>query len=128
LVLFGAQATRYCRKSEGKAIGRNVFTDPGPEEEKEVADPSKLYEESSKLSTMSISRSALIPIAEAALIPFAATRAVKLAFKEVFSLLKKLLLLGFYREKTSTQNITTTPAIRISWTAGQAARRDERIL
>lgn len=93
LIVLGAQATRYFRASERKAIGRNIFADPGNEPEVEIADPSKLYDASSKLSSMLISRSAVIPVAAAALIPFAVAGATKLPYKEVFSVLKKLLLL-----------------------------------
>ncbi len=93
LVLLGAQATRYYRQAERKAIGRNIFSDPAPESEGEIADPSKLYDASAKLSTMLISRTAVIPVAAAALVPFAIAGATKLPYKEVFSVLKKLLLL-----------------------------------
>ncbi len=93
LIVLGAQATRYFRASERKAIGRNIFADPGTEPDVDIADPSKLYDASSKLSSMLISRSAVIPVAAAALLPFAVAGATKLPYKEVFSVLKKLLLL-----------------------------------
>lgn len=93
LVVLGAQATRFYRLAERKAIGRNIFADPTPEPDGELADPSKLYDANAKLSTMLISRTAVIPVAAAALIPFAIAGATKLPYKEVFSVLKKLLLL-----------------------------------
>ena len=93
LVILGAQATRFCRSAERKTIGRNVFADTGTEPDGEIADPSKLYDTNAKLSTVLISRAAVVPVAAAALIPFAVAGATKLPYKEVFSVLKKLLLL-----------------------------------
>lgn len=93
LVVLGAQATRFLRAAERKTIGRNIFADPTAEPDGEIADPSKLYDAYAKLSTMLISRAAVIPVAAAALIPFAIAGATKLPYKEVFSVLKKLLLL-----------------------------------
>ena len=79
--------------AERKTIGRNVFADTGSEPDGEIADPSKLYDTNAKLSTVLISRAAVVPVAAAALIPFAVAGATKLPYKEVFSVLKKLLLL-----------------------------------
>lgn len=74
-------------------LGRNVAADAGPEPDEEIADPSKLFDTTHKLSTMLISRNAVVPVAAAALIPFAVAGATRLPYKEVFSVLKKLLLL-----------------------------------
>ena len=93
LVVLGAQATRFLRAAERKTIGRNIFADPTAEPDGEIADPPKLYDAYAKLSTMLISRAAVIPVAAAALVPFAIAGATKLPYKEVFSVLKKLLLL-----------------------------------
>ncbi|MDI7864234.1 hypothetical protein MRS76_20050 [Rhizobiaceae bacterium n13] len=93
LALLGAQATQFCRAAERKAIGRNVFIDPVPEADNDLSDPAKHYEAYRKLSTILVSRAAVIPVAAGALIPFAIAGATKLPFKEVFSVLKKLLLL-----------------------------------
>ena len=93
LALLGAQATQYCRTAERKAIGRNVFSDPTPEPDSEMSDPAKHYEASRKLSVVLVSRSAVVPVAAGALIPFAVAGATKLPYKEVVSVLKKLLLL-----------------------------------
>jgi hypothetical protein len=91
--LLGAQATQYYRSAERKAIGRNVFADPAPEPDTELTDPGKHYEATRKLSTILVSRAAVVPVAAAALIPFAVAGATKLPYKEVLSVLKKLLLL-----------------------------------
>lgn len=93
MVVLGAQATRFLRAAERKTIGRNVYADSTPEPDGEIADPSKLYDAHAKLSTMLISRAAIVPVAAAALLPFAIVGATKLPYKEVFSVLKKLLLL-----------------------------------
>lgn len=93
LSLLGAQATQFYRSAERKAIGRNVFSDPTPEPDTELSDPSKHYEVMRKLSTILVSRTAVVPVAAAALIPFAVVGATMLPYKEVLSVLKKLLLL-----------------------------------
>lgn len=93
LSLLGAQATQFCRSAERKAIGRNVFADSTSEPDTELSDPSKLYDATRKLSTILVDRSAVVPVAAAALIPFAVAGATKLPYKEVLSIVKKLLLL-----------------------------------
>ncbi|MCV9998826.1 hypothetical protein OE766_11245 [Pararhizobium sp. YC-54] len=93
LMVLGAQATRFYRLAERKTIGRNVMANQAPEPDGEIADPSKLYDANAKLSTVLISRAAVVPVAAAALIPFAIAALTKLPYKEVFSVLKKLLLL-----------------------------------
>ena len=91
--MLGAQATQYYRSAERKAVGRNVFSDPTPEPDTELSDPGKLYEATRKLSTFLVNRAAVVPVAAAALIPFAVVGASKLPYKDVLSVLKKLLLL-----------------------------------
>ncbi|MGM3062966.1 hypothetical protein ACS2UW_27080, partial [Bacillus cereus group sp. BC318] len=59
----------------------------------EVADPSKHYEAARKLSVFLLNRSALVPLGAAALLPLAAAGMTKLPYKELFSIVKKLLLL-----------------------------------
>ena len=93
LVIAGAQATRFYRAAERKTLGRNVFGDSEAEPDGDFADPSKLYDANAKLSTMLISKTAVLPVAAAALVPFAIIAATTLPYKEVFSVLKKLLLL-----------------------------------
>ncbi len=93
LSLLGAQATQFYRSAERKAIGRNVFSDPTPEPDTELSDPGKHYEAMRKLSTILVSRAAVVPLGAAALIPFAVVAATILPYKEVLSVLKKLLLL-----------------------------------
>lgn len=66
-LVASAQATRFYRAAERKTLGRNIFADPTSEPDGEIADPSKLYDASAKLSTMLISRTAVIPVAAAAL-------------------------------------------------------------
>ncbi|WDZ79834.1 hypothetical protein PWG15_30890 (plasmid) [Ensifer adhaerens] len=93
LLMLGVQATRFHRAAERKVLGRNVLADATPEPDEELADPSKLYDTTNKLSSVLISRGAVVPVAAAALIPFAVAGATRLPYKEVFSVLKKLLLL-----------------------------------
>ena len=58
-----------------------------------VPHPSSQFAASPKLSVFLMNRSAIAPLAGAALVPFAIAGATKLPYKEVFSLVKKLLVL-----------------------------------
>ena len=93
--ILGAQATRYHRAAERALIGRNVVADDASEADPDrtVADPSAQFGASRKLSVFLMSRSAVVPLAAAALLPFAIAGATKLPYKEVFTLVKKLLVL-----------------------------------
>ncbi|MDF2811912.1 MAG: putative transrane protein [Microvirga sp.] len=93
LLLLGAQATNFCRSAERKAIGQNVFADSTPEPDTELSDPGKHYEATRKLSTILVSRASVVPVAAAGLIPFAVVAATTLPYKDVLSVLKKLLVL-----------------------------------
>ncbi len=93
LLLLSTQATRYHRAAERKLLGRNVIAEDPAEAGEEVADPSKQFDVTRKLSTMLISRAAIVPVAGAALLPFVVVGATRLPFKEVWSVVKKLLLL-----------------------------------
>ncbi|QIG48104.1 hypothetical protein G5V57_10430 [Nordella sp. HKS 07] len=95
LAASGAQATRALRLAERKLLGVNVAV-PEAEDGKapeEIADPSKHYEAARKLSVFLLSRSALVPLGAAALLPLAAAGATLLPYKELLSVVKKLLLL-----------------------------------
>jgi hypothetical protein len=94
LRILGAQATDFFRQAERNLTGQNAVAnnpeaDPGPT----VIDPSAQFAVSKKLSVFLMSRAAVIPIGAAALIPFAIAGATKLPYKEVFALVKKLLVL-----------------------------------
>ena len=93
--ILGAQATRYHRASERALIGRNVAAnDPSEAEQyEELPDPSEQLGVSRKLSVFVLSRTAIAPLAASALVPFAIAGATKLPYKEVFALMKKLLVL-----------------------------------
>lgn len=96
LLMLGTQATRYQRLNERKMLGTNVVAasaDEAQQQADDITDPSKQFETTRKLSTMLLSRSAIVPVAAAALLPIAAAGATILPYKEVFSVLKKLLLL-----------------------------------
>jgi hypothetical protein len=93
---LSAQATQYHRLAERKLIGSNVVAESSPDAEQpqeEVVDPSKQFETTRKLSPMLLSRSALLPVSAAALLPFVIVASSRVPFKEVLSLVKKLLLL-----------------------------------
>jgi hypothetical protein len=88
--VLGAQATRYHRAAERALVGRNLAAEAAVPA---VADPSAQFAASRKLSIFLMSRSAIAPLAGAALVPFAIAGATKLPYKEVFALVKKLLVL-----------------------------------
>lgn len=95
LAVSGAQATRALRQAERKLLGANVAPS-GADEAKDledVADPSKHFEAARKLSIFLLNRSALVPLGAAALLPLAAAGMTKLPYKELFAIVKKLLLL-----------------------------------
>jgi hypothetical protein len=93
--ILGAQATRYCRATERALLGRNVVANDPLEADvgAPAADPSAQFGISRKLPVFLMSRSAIAPLAAAALVPFAVAGATRLPYKEVFSLVKKLLVL-----------------------------------
>jgi hypothetical protein len=92
--IFGAQATRYHRAAERALIGRNLAANDASETiAPGLPDPSAQYSAARKLSIFLMSRSAVAPLAAAALVPFAIAGATKLPYKEVFALVKKLLVL-----------------------------------
>jgi hypothetical protein len=96
LLMLGTQATRYHRLNERKILGTNVAAESADEVQQQaddIADPTKQFETTRKLSAMLLNRSAIVPVAAAALLPIAAAGATILPYKEVFSVLKKLLLL-----------------------------------
>ncbi|MBB3315178.1 hypothetical protein FHT77_001020 [Rhizobium sp. BK181] len=95
LLTLSARATTQQRAAERKSIGANVVAPDADEAEQaiEPVDLTKQYEQTRKLSSMLVNRSTLLPVAAAALLPFAIAGATKLPYKEVFSVLKKLLLI-----------------------------------
>ncbi|KQV30141.1 hypothetical protein ASE23_08535 [Rhizobium sp. Root73] len=95
LVVLGAQATQYHRLSERKLTGFNVVANNVAEAEQfqDVVDPSKQFDTTRKLSTLLMNRAAVIPVSAAALLPFAIVASTRVPFKDVFDLVKKLLLL-----------------------------------
>ncbi|WP_455270669.1 hypothetical protein [Rhizobium herbae] len=95
LVILGAQATQYHRLSERKLTGVNVVANSATEAEQfqDVADPSKQFDTTRKLSTLLMNRAAVVPVSAAALLPFAIVASTRVPFKDVFALVKKLLLL-----------------------------------
>jgi len=95
LALSGARATTALRQAERKLLGANVTAPEAEdgEETPDIADPSKHYELARKLSVFLFNRAALVPLGAAALLPLAAAGATKLPYKEIFAIVKKLLLL-----------------------------------
>lgn len=95
LAATGAQATQFHRASERKTLGRNIAVPDQAEVEAQgdIADPSKQYDTTRKLSLWLFNRSALVPVAAAALLPIAAAAATQLPYKELMGIVRKLLLL-----------------------------------
>ena len=92
---LGAQATRFQRQAEHTLLGRNIVADDPSEfdPERPVLDTGAQFATSNKLSTLLINRKAVVPVGAAALAPFAIVGAKFLPYKEVVSILRKLLLL-----------------------------------
>lgn len=95
LVRLSAQATTFFRSAERKLLGENIAANSAEEaqETEEPDDPSKQYATVGKQATMLLSRSALVPVGLAALLPFAIVAATVLPLKEIWSVVKKVLLL-----------------------------------
>lgn len=92
LLGLAAEATRYHRSVERKQLGRNIVAQGEDEIDDGLTDPTKLFETARKLSSVLVSRAAIVPVAAAALVPFAVTGVAWLPLKEVVDLMKKLLL------------------------------------
>jgi hypothetical protein len=95
LAVFSAQATRFLRQAEHTTLGRNVVADDPSEftPERPVTDATASFLTTEKLSTFLLNRKAVVPVGAAALAPFAIVGAKFLPYKDVISILKKLLLL-----------------------------------
>ena len=95
LLACGAQATRYHRLIERRQLGRNVCAPDEAEAaiEADIPDPTKQFEATRKLSVLVVSRSALLPVSAAAVLPLAAAGFTVLPYKELFAIVKRLLLL-----------------------------------
>ena len=91
---YGAAATRFHRAGERSVLGRNVVANDAAENADGAgADPSPQFLAARKLSVLLMNRSAIAPLAVCALAPFAIAGATRLPYKEVFALVKKLLIL-----------------------------------
>jgi hypothetical protein len=95
LQFSSARATRHFRAAEREQLGRNISAagDAESAAASEIADPSKTFTAAQKLSAFLFDRSALLPISGAALLPLVAAGATQLPFKQLFSVVKRLLLL-----------------------------------
>ena len=95
LLLCSSQATRYHRAAERELLGKNISAAGDAElvSAKEIPDPSKTLTSVLKLSTFLVNREGLLPVSGAALLPLVIAGSTKLPFKEIFTVLKRLLLL-----------------------------------
>jgi hypothetical protein len=89
-----ALATRHHRVAERNLLGKNISASEDAEKAagQEIPDPSKAFATAQKLSVFPFSRSTLLPIAAAALLPIVAAGATIMPVKELFKILKRLLL------------------------------------
>lgn len=94
LLASSAQATRHHRAAERALLGRNIAAPDGADADaaEDVADPSKAFATTKKLSTILFSRTALLPVASAALLPLVAAGATQLPVKELIGVVKRILL------------------------------------
>lgn len=93
--VLSALATRQQRTVERKVIGGNVAAPSKNETDYANGNPESLadyYSSVCKISTVLLSRNSLMPVCASAILPFAIVGMTQLPFKEVFSVLKKILL------------------------------------
>jgi hypothetical protein len=90
-----ALATRHHRAAERDLLGKNISAPEDAEKAagQDIPDPSKAFATTRKLSVFPFSRSALLPISAAALLPIVAAGATIMPVKELFKIMKRLLLL-----------------------------------
>jgi hypothetical protein len=95
IVYWTAEATRYYRLAEKKALGRNLAADDDgvTEAQGEAGDPAGQYAAARALSIFVMNRASLAPVALAALVPLAFAAATKIPSNQVIPVLRKLLLL-----------------------------------
>jgi len=95
LLAFSALATRHLRAAERELLGKNVTANGNAEAvaANDSPDPSKAYVAARKLSTVLVSRAALLPVSAAALLPLVAAGATQLPFRELLKLMKRLLII-----------------------------------
>ena len=94
LLTCSSQATRHHRAAERALLGRNLSAagDAEPTPVGDIPDPSKEFAAARKLSTFVFSRKALLPVSAAALLPLMVAGATQLPLKELFKVMKRLLL------------------------------------
>lgn len=95
LLTCSAQATRHHRAAERQLLGQNISASEDAERAaaSEIPDPGKEFAAAQKLSTFLFSRKALLPVAAAAVVPLMMAGATQLPVKELFKVVKRLLLL-----------------------------------
>jgi hypothetical protein len=95
LLQAGAVATRRERALERDLLGTNVAAAPeaGAAASSECPDASKIYAAAQKLSTLLISRTAILPVAAAALLPLVAAGATQLPVRDLLKIARGLVLL-----------------------------------
>ena len=92
--ICSSQATRHHRAAERALLGRNMSAaeDAEPTPAADIPDPSKEFAAAQKLSTFLFSRTALLPVSAAAVVPLMIAGATQLPIKELFKVVKRLLL------------------------------------
>ncbi|MFX0542452.1 hypothetical protein ACEWPM_012055 [Roseovarius sp. S4756] len=89
-----AQATRYHIAQEHSVLQESISKASEDEisSERPVSDPGAIFKAARNLSTVLIQRMALLPISAAAVLPVFAAGATQLPLKDLFQILRKLLL------------------------------------
>jgi hypothetical protein len=95
LLAAASVATRRERAVERELLGSNMSAagDAEATASGDLPDPSKLYAAARKLSTILISRAAIVPVAAGALVPLVAAGAAQLPVRELLKIARGLLLL-----------------------------------
>lgn len=89
-----ARSTRYELTKEHSVLSKTICGAPESEIKQfaDVVDPSVIFQAAQKLTPFLIQRSALLPVSAAAILPLFAAGVTQLPIKDLFQILRKLLL------------------------------------
>jgi hypothetical protein len=88
-------ATRWHRANEREVLGRNIVAcaDAAEVDKGQLQNPSAIYADVGRLSTVLLKRSAVVPVGLAALLPLALAGATVLPYREVLAIARRLILI-----------------------------------
>ena len=95
LDVCSAQATRHHRAAERELLGQNISAAEDAEQvsAKEIPNPANVFTSVRKLPVLLVNREGLLPVSAAALLLLVAASVTQLPIKEIFQVMKRLLLI-----------------------------------